>query len=85
MKKNNNLWELESAIQSAKDIQFWRSEYVKRKILSDSEYNDLVYNYEYVREQWVDYLKNNNDKNLEIYNDNIIRLLQNSYVMRFQS
>ena len=45
MKKNNNLWELESAIQSAKDIQFWRSEYVKRKILSDSEYNDLVYNY----------------------------------------
>ncbi len=85
MKKNNNLWELESAIQSAKDIQFWRSEYVKRKILSDSEYNDLVYNYEYIREQWVDYLKNNNDKNLEIYNDNIIRLLQNSYVMRFQS
>ena len=82
-KEQKALWSLEKAEQSAKDIQFWRAEYVKRKVLSDSEYNNLVDSYNFIHNEWTSYI--NKNTNLDIYNDNIISLLQKSYIMRFQS
>ena len=41
MVSNNTLWNLEDADQAAKDIQFWNSEYMKRKFMKEGNYNEL--------------------------------------------
>ena len=47
------LWSLEDAEQSALDIQFWKSEYMKRKATFDPDYKCLQKYIFYIHREWM--------------------------------
>ena len=57
MVSNDTLWNLENADQAAKDIQFWNSEYMKRKFMKERDYDELKGLYDIFARIWREYLK----------------------------
>ena len=57
MVSNDTLWNLDNAAQAAKDVQFWNSEYMKRKFMKEGNYNELKDLYAEFTYIWREYLK----------------------------
>lgn len=80
-------WSLEEAEQSAKDIQFWKAEYMKRKALFDPDYEELLYNIRYISDEWLRYIQHELKENSELlnrYQSNFINHFQKYFVYRLQ-
>lgn len=85
---NKELWNLENATQSATDIQFWKSEYIKRKAISDPKYNDLNKYVSYLHREWSYFIQEKYNCTGELFNryhENFCKHLQRHYVYKIQS
>ena len=80
MVSNNTLWNLEDADQAAKDIQFWNSEYMKRKFMKEGNYNELKNLYAELTCMWREYLKEFKKEYNDKYESNFIKHIQLSYI-----
>ena len=76
----NTLWSLEKATEAAKGIQFWRSEYMKRQLMSEPEYDNIVLRYNEFSAEWRNYLKRKNASCCTAYQYGFMRHLQVTYV-----
>ncbi|MGV6994648.1 hypothetical protein ACUZ9P_01985 [Desulfovibrio sp. QI0430] len=80
MVSNDTLWNLENADQAAKDIQFWNSEYMKRKFMKEGNYNELKDLYAEFTCIWREYLKKFKKEYNDKYESNFIKHIQLSYL-----
>ncbi len=80
MVSNETLWNLENADQAAKDIQFWNSEYMKRKFMKERDYDELKGLYDIFARIWREYLKRCKNEYYDKYESNFIKHAQMSYL-----
>lgn len=75
-KKNDTLWSLENAEQAAKDIQFWRAEYMKRLFIGDDDYEVIKILHDDISKSWRNYLYEEKLALARRYENNFIKYLQ---------
>lgn len=67
MNEENTVWNLENAQKSAKDIQFWKAEYIKRNAMRSQCYKELQEYMNYTSREWSIYIQKNYNDDSEIF------------------
>lgn len=67
MNEENTVWSLENAQKSAKDIQFWKAEYIKRKAMCSQDYKELQEYMNNTSREWSIYIQEKYNHDSEIF------------------